>query len=117
MKDDMNLLREIERYLEGEMSGQEKAVFEELRKNNPQINRQVEEQAFFLQQLQHFGQRQSLKAKMDHLHRQLDRPGHARRREHRHERFHAGADRTQARATRQMREPASHCPTPFACFE
>lgn len=74
MKDDMNLLREIERYLEGEMSGQEKAVFEELRKNNPQINRQVEEQEFFLQQLQHFGQRQSLKAKMNHLHRQLDIP-------------------------------------------
>ncbi|MBC9932490.1 S1C family serine protease [Chitinophaga qingshengii] len=70
----MNLLREIERYLEGEMSGQEKAVFDELRKNNPQINRQVEEHQFFVQQLQHFGQRQSLQAKMDHLHQQLDMP-------------------------------------------
>lgn len=74
MKEDMSLLRDIERYLEGEMSGQEKAVFEELRKNNPQINRQVEEHQFFLQQLQHFGQRQSLQAKMDTIHQQLDMP-------------------------------------------
>ncbi|RBL88700.1 S1C family serine protease [Chitinophaga flava] len=74
MKEDMNLLREIERYLEGEMSGQEKAVFDELRKNNPQINRQVEEQQFFMQQLQHFGQRQSLQAKMNKIHEQLDMP-------------------------------------------
>jgi serine protease Do len=74
MKEDMILLREIERYLEGEMSVQEKAVFDELRNNNPLINQQVEEHAFFLQQLGNFGRRKSLQAKMDHIHQQLDMP-------------------------------------------
>ncbi|HVI49141.1 MAG TPA: serine protease [Chitinophaga sp.] len=74
MKEDMILLREIERYLEGEMSVQEKAAFEELRRNNPLINQQVEEHIFFLQQLGTFGQRQSLQDKMDRIHQQLDMP-------------------------------------------
>ncbi|CAL1519988.1 S1C family serine protease [Chitinophaga sp. MM2321] len=74
MKEDMMLLREIERYLEGEMSGQEKAVFEELRRTHPLINKQVIEHQLFLQQLGSYGQRQSLQAKMDKIHQQLDMP-------------------------------------------
>ncbi|MCW3467468.1 S1C family serine protease [Chitinophaga nivalis] len=74
MKEDMILLSEIERYLEGEMSGQEKAAFEALRQSNPLINQQVEEHQFLLQQLQSYGDRQNLQAKMDQLHQQLDMP-------------------------------------------
>ncbi|WP_143307938.1 S1C family serine protease [Chitinophaga vietnamensis] len=74
MNDDMILLREIERYLEGEMNTQEKAAFDELRRTNPQINKQVEEHQLFLLQFRHYGQRQALQEKMNSIHKQLDLP-------------------------------------------
>lgn len=74
MKEDMILLREIERYLEGEMSEQEKTAFDELRRTNPLINRQVEEHQLFLQHLGNYGQRQNLQAKLEKIHQQLDMP-------------------------------------------
>jgi len=74
MKEDMILLREIERYLEGEMNEQEKTAFDELRRTNPLINQQVEEHQLFLQHLGNYGQRQQLQAKLDNIHHQLDMP-------------------------------------------
>jgi len=74
MKEDMILLREIERYLEGEMSEQEKTAFDELRRTNPLINKQVEEHQLFLQHLDNYRQRQHLQAKLDKIHQQLDMP-------------------------------------------
>ncbi|MFY0253939.1 S1C family serine protease [Chitinophaga sp. 30R24] len=74
MKEDMILLRDIERYLEGEMSEQEKTAFDELRRTNPLINLQVEEHQRFLQHLDNFGQRKNLQAKLDQLHQQLNMP-------------------------------------------
>ncbi|PSL47675.1 S1-C subfamily serine protease [Chitinophaga niastensis] len=74
MKEDMILLREIERYLEGEMNEQEKTAFDELRHTNPLINKQVEEHQLFLQHLGNYGQRQALQAQMDKIHQQLDLP-------------------------------------------
>ena len=38
---DFKLIRDIERYLEGEMSAQEKAAFEALRQSDPVVNEQV----------------------------------------------------------------------------
>jgi serine protease Do len=74
MKEDMILLREIERYLEGEMNEQEKTAFDELRRTNSLINRQVEEHQLFLQHLGNYGQRQNLQAKLEKIHQQLDMP-------------------------------------------
>ncbi len=72
MKEDLFLISEIERYLEGEMSVQEKAAFDELRRTNPQINRQVEEHQLLMQELDHMGRRQQLQAQMDTIHSGLD---------------------------------------------
>lgn len=74
MKEDMILLREIERYLEGEMSESEKTAFEVLRHTNPLVNKQVEEHQLFLQHLGDYGKRQNLQAKLDQIHHQLDMP-------------------------------------------
>lgn len=74
MKEEMSLLRDIERYLEGEMNEQEKTAFEELRRTNPLINKQVEEHQLFLLHLGNYGQRQQLQAKLNHIHQQLDMP-------------------------------------------
>ncbi|MEC5146690.1 serine protease [Chitinophaga sp. 212800010-3] len=74
MKEDMMLIRDIERYLEGEMNEQEKTAFDDLRRNNPLINKQVEEHQAFLQHLDNFGNRKALQAKLDHIHQQLDMP-------------------------------------------
>ncbi len=49
--DDNLLLDAIERYKKGEMLPEEKTFFEELRKNNPEIDQLAAEQIFFLQQL------------------------------------------------------------------
>ncbi|MBV8252972.1 MAG: serine protease [Chitinophaga sp.] len=72
MKEDLFLISEIERYLEGEMSVQEKAAFDELRRTNPQINRQVEEHQLLLQGLDHMSRRQQLQSQMDAIHGELD---------------------------------------------
>lgn len=49
--DDILILDAIERYRKGEMSAQELTFFEEMRKNNPEIDQLVVEQGFFLNEL------------------------------------------------------------------
>ncbi len=49
--DDILLSDAIERYTKGEMSAQEISFFEELRKNNPEIDQLVVEHTFFLNEL------------------------------------------------------------------
>jgi serine protease Do len=51
MMDDMLILDAIERYKRGEMSAQELVFFEELRKNNPEVDQLVVEHGFFLNEL------------------------------------------------------------------
>jgi serine protease Do len=48
---DILLLEAIERYLKGEMSPQEKAFFEDLRKSNPEVDQMVVENTFLLNEL------------------------------------------------------------------
>jgi serine protease Do len=69
---DMTLIREIERYLEGDMSMQEKTAFEALRQSNPLINEQVIAHQQLIQQLEGYGRRKALKDKMDQIHASLD---------------------------------------------
>ena len=50
--DDILLIDAVERYLRGEMSHEEKSHFEDLRKNNSDIDQLVVEHAIFLHQLE-----------------------------------------------------------------
>ncbi len=59
--DDILLLEAVERYLNGEMTPQEKAFFEDLRKNTPEVDQLVVEHSYFLQNLTEFGAVKSFK--------------------------------------------------------
>ena len=53
--DDTLLIDAVERFVNGEMSEQERIYFEDLRKNNPELDQSVVEHMFFLNQLKEFG--------------------------------------------------------------
>ncbi len=53
--DDILLIDAAERYLKGEMSAQEITFFEELRKNNPELDQLVVEQTFFINEVEKYG--------------------------------------------------------------
>lgn len=63
--DEILLLEAAERYLRGEMSPEEKAFFEGLRKNDPEVDQAVVEHSYFLQGLETFG---TIKAFKHNLH-------------------------------------------------
>jgi S1-C subfamily serine protease len=51
MMDEILLMEAVERYLKGEMTPQEKAFFEDLRKNNPEMDQLVVEHSFLYNEL------------------------------------------------------------------
>lgn len=59
--DDILLLDAIERYKNGEMSAQEKIFFEELRKNNPEIDQLAVEHNFFIAEVEKYGAEKNFK--------------------------------------------------------
>ncbi len=59
--DEIILLETIERYLNGEMTPQEKVFFEDLRKSNPEIDQSVVEHTYFLHGLEKYGAVKSFK--------------------------------------------------------
>ncbi|MCF6407998.1 serine protease [Chitinophaga filiformis] len=65
---DFTLIRDIERYLEGEMNEQERTAFEALRQSNPAVNEQVLAHQQLIQQLEQYGQRAAFQEKMDKIH-------------------------------------------------
>ena len=52
--DDILILDAIERYSRGEMNADETRFFEEMRKNNPEVDQLAVEHGFFLQELEHY---------------------------------------------------------------
>ena len=60
--EDTLLMDAAERFAKGEMSNEEKIYFEELRKNNPELDQAVVEQLFFLNQLDTFNSTKNFKA-------------------------------------------------------
>ena len=58
--DDTLLLDAIERYKNGEMTAQERKFFEEMRKNNPDIDQMSVEHTFFLNELERLGNRKAI---------------------------------------------------------
>lgn len=69
--EDLVLLDAVERYLDGKMSQQELENFENMRRQNPEIDQLVVEQQMFLQQLDHYGERKNYKHQLHQLHSHL----------------------------------------------
>jgi serine protease Do len=74
MEDNL-LLEAIERYKKGEMSPEEKIFFEELRKNNAEIDQLVVDHTYFLQQLEKTGERKAFKASLKDVETKLETEG------------------------------------------
>ncbi len=70
MEDNL-LLQAIERYLEGAMLPAEKAYFEELRKNTPEIDQMVVEHSMFIHQMDNYSSRISIKNNLLDIHAKL----------------------------------------------
>lgn len=73
--EDIVLLDNIERYLTGEMSAEEKVWFKQLRDKNPEIDQMVVEHKLFLHQLEAFGEHAALKHTIAAAHENLLQKG------------------------------------------
>jgi S1-C subfamily serine protease len=69
--DEILLTDATERYLRGEMDDAEKALFEQLRRTNTEVDQFVVEHHFFLQQLAQFGDTRTLKNTLQDVHQHL----------------------------------------------
>jgi len=65
------LLDAVERYLNGEMTAQEKTYFEDLRSKTPEIDQMVVEHHLFLNQLNQYGDQKQMKVKLHDIHNHL----------------------------------------------
>lgn len=59
--EDSLLIDAVERFVSGEMSEQEKIYFEDLRKNNPELDQTVVEYMFFLNELNNYSNTRNFK--------------------------------------------------------
>lgn len=73
--EDTLLLDAIERYKKGEMTTQERTFFEEMRKNNPDIDQMAVEHTFFLHELERLGDRKAYKHTLDEVENSLVNEG------------------------------------------
>ncbi|WP_207632921.1 S1C family serine protease [Foetidibacter luteolus] len=69
--EDILLLDAVERYLSGAMLPEEKAYFEQLRKNTPEIDQMVVEHKLFLQQMGTYSEHRNLKHALHESHARL----------------------------------------------
>src|SRR4029079_1697549 len=75
MMNDTLLLDAIERYRNGEMSPQEITFFEELRKNNPDIDQLVAEHTFFLGELDRMSEIKAFRHRLNEVENKLANEG------------------------------------------
>ncbi len=73
--DDILLLEAAERYLRGEMSEQERIYFEDLRKNNPEIDQLMVEHSYFINELGNYGHTKSFKQSLNEVQGKLTEEG------------------------------------------
>jgi len=66
------LMEEIERYLHGDMTKEELAAFDILRKENAEVNSRVTEHKHFTGLLKQYGERLELENRLDAIHREID---------------------------------------------
>lgn len=74
MKSEMELIEQIEAYLNGKMTEDERAAFEKLRLSDASIDQKVVEHQQFLLQLGEYGFRRKLALQMEEAHEKLDIP-------------------------------------------
>ncbi len=65
------LLDAVERYLNGEMTTQEKIYFEDLRNKTPEVDQMVVEHQLFLNQINQFGDQKRMKTQLHNIHNHL----------------------------------------------
>lgn len=73
--DDIRHLEMVERYLQGEMSQEEKILFSELRRTNPDVDQLVVEHHFFLNQVDRFEDDRQIRAAIADVHEKLKKEG------------------------------------------
>lgn len=73
--DQILLLEAVERYLRGEMNDEEKRVFEDMRKSNPELDQMVVEHHFFLEEMDRYGEIKRFKANLYDTHHTLKENG------------------------------------------
>ena len=69
------LLDAIERYRNGQMDEKEKLFFEELKKNNPEIDQVVAEHSFFLAELERMSEQKKLRHNLNEVENKLINEG------------------------------------------
>lgn len=73
--EDIKILESVERYINGEMTTDERVSFETLRKTNPEIDQMVVNHTFFLHQLNRFDETKNLKSVLNDVHIDLAEKG------------------------------------------
>lgn len=73
--EDTLLIDAVERFVKGEMSEQEKIYFEDLRKNNPELDQAVVEQIFFLNELGKYSEVKNFKQSLHEVETKLVEEG------------------------------------------
>lgn len=73
--DDLLMLDAVERYLRGEMTPEEKAHFEHLRRSNPEIDQLVVENSYFFQQITHYAERKQIQHQLMEVSEQMVEAG------------------------------------------
>ncbi|MFP5042780.1 S1C family serine protease [Parasediminibacterium sp. JCM 36343] len=71
MNEDILMLQAIERYIDGTMLPDERAYFEQLKNNTPEIDQMVVEHSMFLQQIDSYSNRVALKHQLNDIHEKL----------------------------------------------
>ena len=71
MIEDIKLVETVEKYLQGEMSPEELANFEQLRKNTPELDQLVVEHSMFLNQISKFGEHKNFQSTLHEVHAAL----------------------------------------------
>src|ERR1700759_3676212 len=69
--EDTLLIDAAERFVRGEMSPEERTYFEDLRKNNPELDQAVVEQIFFLNQLDSYAGTKNFKTALNEVETKL----------------------------------------------
>src|SRR5688500_17613962 len=67
----IKLMDAVERYLRGEMPPAEKAEFEQLRKNDPEVDQLVVEHSIFINRLNEFGEQKNFRLALNDIHNNL----------------------------------------------
>jgi S1-C subfamily serine protease len=65
--DDLKLLEMTERYINGQLSPEERVQFENLRKKDPEVDQLVVEHTFFMRQMDRYGQMKKLRSSLNEV--------------------------------------------------